>query len=228
MLAAMKTITAILFLALAAAHYSLAQDLDLTNLPPRAREMTVPLFNQTDFSGWAFCMKGNSDPKKTWSITNGVIHCTGKPVGYIRTTEVYSNYFLTVVWRFVKVTPKANNSGILVHIQPPDQIWPKCVQIQGKHGHQGDIFLMSGAESKEHKGKDANTPLPLIGDSVEVPVGQWNKAEIICVRNKVEVFMNSKFVNETTQCTVNSGYIGIQSEGGEIEIRSINYTPLKY
>jgi hypothetical protein len=40
--------------------------------------------------------------------------------------------------------------------------------------------------------------------------------------------MNSKFVNEITECTVNSGFIGIQSEGGEIEIRSIDYCPLKY
>jgi hypothetical protein len=35
-------------------------------------------------------------------------------------------------------------------------------------------------------------------------------------------------VNETTECTVTSGFIGIQSEGGEIEIRSIYFSPLKY
>jgi hypothetical protein len=228
MLARMKPITAIFMIFLGGLLAGRAQTEDTTNPPARQREMTVPLFNQKDFSGWTFCMKGDADPLKTWSVTNGVIHCTGTPAGYLRTTEVYSNYFLTVVWRFVKVTPKANNTGILVHMQPPDEVWPRCVQIQGKHGHQGDIFLMNGAESKEHKGKDANTPLPLMGDSVEVPVGEWNKAEIICVNHKVECFINSRFLNETTECNVNSGYIGFQSEGGEIEIRSVNYTPLKY
>ena len=223
----MKTVAAIIFLALAFAKSGLAQDSDST-FPPSNREMSVALFNQKDFSGWTFCMKDNADPLKTWSVTNSVIHCTGKPSGYIRTSQTYSNYFLTVVWRFVKIAPKADNTGILVHIQPPDKVWPQCIQVQGKHDHQGDLFLMEGAESKEHKGMDKNTPLPLHGDSVENAVGEWNKAETICIHNKVESFINGKFVNETTECTINSGYIGIQSEGGDIEIRSIDYSPLKY
>ena len=224
----MKLTAVIIFLALAFAKISPAQDSDLTYPPPRAHEMSVALFNQKDFSGWTFCMKDNADPLKTWSVTNGIIHCSGKPSGYLRTTQVYSNYFLTVVWRFVKIAPKADNTGILVHIQSPDKVWPQCVQVQGKHTRQGDLFVMAGAECKEHKGKDANTPVPLQGDSVELPVGEWNKSETICVNHKVESFINSKFVNEISECTINSGYIGIQSEGGDIEIRSIDYAPLKY
>ena len=88
--------------------------------------------------------------------------------------------------------------------------------------------LMAGAESKEHEGKDANTPIPLRGESMEKPVGEWNKAETICIHNQVESFINGKFVNEVTECTLNDGFIGIQSEGGEIEIRAIYYSPLKY
>ena len=194
--------------------------------------MSVPLFNEKDFSGFTFCMKGNTDPLATWSVTNGVIHCTGTPTGYLRTTHSYSNYFLTVEWRFVKIAPKADNTGILVHLQSPDKVWPQCVQVQGKHDHQGDLFLMEGAESKEHKGMDKNTPIPLRGElitqSVEKPVGEWNKAETVCLHGKVESFMNGKFVNEITECTLNSGYIGFQSEGAEFEIRSIIFSPLKY
>ena len=218
---------AVLVLALTATTNSFAQDDDST-YPPRTREMSVPLFNGKDFSGWTFYMKGNADPRQTWSVTNGIIHCTGQPVGYLRTSQVYSNYFLTVEWRFVKITPKADNTGILVHIQPPDQVWPQCIQVQGRHDHQGDLFLMEGAESKEHRGKGKNTPIPLRGPSVENPVGEWNLAETICVHHKVESFINGKFVNETTECTLDSGFIGIQSEGGDLEIRAIYYTPLKY
>jgi len=196
--------------------------------PVHARDLSVPLFNGKDFSGFTFCMKGNADPLQTWSVTNGVIHCTGKPIGYLRTTQSYSNYFLTVEWRFVKIAPKADNTGILVHMQLPDQVWPRCVQVQGKHTRQGDLFLMEGAESKEHKGLDKNTPVPLRGPSAENPVGEWNKAETICTHNQVESFINEKFVNETTECTLNDGFIGIQSEGGDIEIRAIYYSPLKY
>ena len=206
----------------------LAQENDPAYPPKTEREMSVALFNHKDFAGWTFCTKNNADPLQTWSVTNGIIHCTGTPTGYLRTSQVYSNYFLTVEWRFVKIAPKADNTGILVHIQPGDKVWPQCIQVQGKHERQGDLFLMEGAESKEHQGKDKNTPIPLRGDSVENPIGEWNKAETICIRNQVESFINGKFVNEISECTINSGYIGIQSEGGEIEIRSIDFAPLKY
>ena len=207
---------------------AMAQDELPTPPPAQSRETEVALFNGRDFSGFTFCMKNGSDPMQTWSVTNGVIHCTGKPIGYIRTTQSYSNYFLTVEWRFVKIAPKADNSGILVHMQLPDKVWPQCIQVQGKHDRQGDLFLMEGAESKEHKGMDKNTPVPIRGPSRENPVGEWNKAETICLHNKVVSFINGYFVNETTECTLNDGFIGIQSEGGDIEIRSIYFSPLKY
>lgn len=192
------------------------------------RQPQIALFNGKDFSGWTFCTKDNADPLQTWSVTNGIIHCTGKPAGYLRTTQVYSNYFLTVEWRFVKVAPKADNTGILVNIQSPDQVWPKCVQVQGKHDRQGDLFLMEGAEAKEHKGMDKNTPVAFSGVSREKPVGEWNTAETICLHSNVVSFLNGYSVNEITECTLNSGSIGMQSEGGEIEIRSISFCPLKY
>ncbi len=34
-------------------------------------------------------------------------------------------------------------------------------------------------------------------------------------------------MNESTECTISSGFIGIQSEGGEIEIRKMFLNPLK-
>jgi hypothetical protein len=171
-------------------------------------------------------MRDNADPLQTWSVTNGVIHCTGKPNGYLRTTQTYSNYVVTVKWRFVKIAPKADNTGVLVHIQPPDKVWPMCIQNQGKSGRQGDLFLMAGAESKEHRGLDANTPVPMRGPSAEKPVGEWNTNVTVCAGNDVKAFINGKFMNDITECTISSGFIGIQSEGGDIEIRKITLEPL--
>src|ERR1017187_3558574 len=93
----------------------------------------VEIFNGKDFSGFTFCMKDNAGSLQTWSVTNGVIHCTGKPAGYLRTKENFRDYTLAVEWRFVKIAPKADNTGILVHMQSPDKVWPMCVQVQGKH-----------------------------------------------------------------------------------------------
>jgi hypothetical protein len=189
----------------------------------------LELFNGKDFTGWTICMRSNADPALAWTVTNGVIHCAGKPSGYLRTTQSYRNYALTVEWRFVKVAPKADNTGILVHMQMPDKVWPPCVQVQGKHDNQGDLIYMSGAESKEHKDKglDANAPVPKTCPSNEKPVGEWDTVKTVCDGNNVKAFVNGKLMNEGTECTVTAGAIGFQSEGGEFEIRKVFLEPLK-
>ena len=186
----------------------------------------IDLFNGKDLTGWTFFMRGGADPAKTWSAPDGLIKCTGKPIGYIRTEQSYRDYKLTAEWRFVKIAPKADNGGILVHIQLPDKLWPPCIQCQGKHDAVGDLFLMGGAESKEHLGKDPNTPLVKHGDSAEKPVGEWNTCELICRGNSVKVFVNGHLMNETTESTVTSGKIGFQSEGAAFEVRKVFIEPL--
>jgi hypothetical protein len=187
------------------------------------------LFNGKDLSGWISCMRTNGDSSQTWTVTNGVIHCTGQPFGYLRTKQGYSNFVVTVEWRYRRVAPKADNSGVLVYLQLPDKVWPMCVQNQGKSGRQGDLFVMAGAECKEHLalGKDANTPVPMRGPSAEKPVGEWDTNVTVCAGNDVKAYINGRFMNEITECTISSGFVGIQSEGGDIEIRKMFLEPLK-
>jgi hypothetical protein len=214
---------ALLCFALASVNSVSAQDAKTAITPTNH----IELFNGRNFTGWTLCMKDNAGPMQTWSVTNGVIHCTGKPIGYIRTRQNYRDYRLTIEWRFVKIAPKADNSGVLVHMQLPDKVWPMCIQNQGKSGRQGDLFVMAGAECKEHKGLDANTPVPMRGESSEKPVGEWNTNVTVCAGNDLKACINGKFMNEITECTISSGFIGIQSEGGDIEIRKITLEPLK-
>src|SRR5215471_6833430 len=82
----------------------------------------VELFNGKDFSGWTFSLASNAAPAGTFAVSNGLMHCTGQPYGYVRTEKNYRDYKLTVEWRFVKIAPRADNSGVFVHLQPPDQI----------------------------------------------------------------------------------------------------------
>jgi hypothetical protein len=186
----------------------------------------INLFNGKDLAGWAFCMRDNAAPSNTWGATDGLMKCTGRPNGYIRTEQDYRDYTLTVEWRFVKVAPKADNGGILVHMQMPDKVWPPCIQCQGKHTNVGDLFLMSGAESKEHRGMDANTPLPKQGEDAEKPVGEWNTCVLMCIGNSVRIYVNGRLMNQTTECTISSGKIGFQSEGAPFEVRKVYIEPL--
>jgi hypothetical protein len=144
----------------------------------------------------------------------------------LRTEKSYRDYELTVTWRFVRVATNADNTGVLVHMQSPDQLWPPCVQYQGRFAKQGDFLLMNGAESKEHRGKEANTPMPRRAGH-EKPVGEWNLCKVICRGTTVEAYLNDERVNETTECTVSGGFIGFQCEGGEYEIQKVFLDPLK-
>jgi hypothetical protein len=219
----MKKIPAAILISFAFARIIFAQEI----ISPTNR---IELFNGTNFDGFTFFMSGNADPLKTWSVTNGVIHCNGTAIGYLRTLQSYSNYVVTVEWRFLKVTPKANNTGVLVHMQLPDKIWPQCIQNQGKSGRQGDLFVMSGAECKEHLalGKDANTPVALRGEPNENAIGEWNTNTTVCKGNDVKAVINGKLLNEITECTVSFGFVGIQSEGADFEIRKMFVEPLTH
>src|SRR5262245_58405076 len=55
-------------------------------------------------------VNANCDPD-TWSFKGGVIYCTGKPLGVLRTANQVTNFELVVQWRHMK---HAGNSGVFV------------------------------------------------------------------------------------------------------------------
>jgi hypothetical protein len=197
-----------------------------TASPPKSA--AIELFNGTNFDGWTFCMRSNSSPEKTWSVTNGVIHCTGRPYGYARTTQSYHDYKLTWIWRFIKVAPHADNTGMFVHTQPPDKVWPECIELQGQYQHQGDMMLHTGVSADGYAvaGKRA-TNIPQVGPSNENPTGDWGTNQAICSGHTITLFVNGKQMNRITGCNLTSGYIAVQCEGGDIEVQKITLEPLE-
>ncbi len=98
------------------------------------------LFNGKDFTGWALHVDEEGvDVKDVWSVKDGVVHCKGKPNGYMRTTAKYSNYKLHVEWRWVE---EPTNSGVLLHASGEDKVWPRCIEAQLKAGNAGDFVLI--------------------------------------------------------------------------------------
>ena len=105
----------------------------------------IEFFNGKDTDGWVSHLKDDTEARKVWSVKEGLLLCTGKPNGYLRTEKSYANYKVTVEWRFTK----AANTGVLVHINGKDKVWPLCVECQGMHAAQGDMYFWSGAKAKE-------------------------------------------------------------------------------
>ena len=58
------------------------------------------------------------------------------------------------------------------------------------------------------------------GAVIELPDGEWNRAEIICRGNKMTVYINGSLENVAT-LSHKTGYIALQSEGGTLAFRNV-------
>ncbi|HOV32603.1 MAG TPA: DUF1080 domain-containing protein [Candidatus Hydrogenedens sp.] len=184
----------------------------------------ISLFDGKSLQGWVqFLPDPNADPAKTWMVKDGVIHCTGEPTGYIRTDKKFSNYELQLEWRWAG---KPGNSGVLLHVQDKDEVWPKSIEAQLMHENAGDIWVIGGTDFEEHKDKNERR-VPKLAESSEKKVGEWNQYDIWCEGDAIRVLVNGVLQNKATHCTVKEGYIGLQSEGAPIEFRNIRLRKLE-
>ncbi len=195
--------------------------------PVVPKEKTM-LWNGKDFTGWKlFLSDASADVMKTWSITNGMIRCEGKPRGYMRTETAYANYLIHVEWRWPE---EAGNNGVLVHMSGEDKVWPKSLECQLHSGNAGDFWVIGGIEIAEHaKGgpRVKGRRTIKLKDSSEKPLGQWNTYDIVCKDGLIVVFVNGVLQNVGSKCSDTSGKICLQSEGAVIEYRNIFIEPLE-
>jgi len=177
----------------------------------------TPLFNGRDLTGFKTFLDpkaGDADPAKTWTVEDGTIRCSGKPTGYFYTEASYSNYVLRYDWRYPAGSPPSSNSGCLVHIQPPHQLWPQSVEPQGRYMDHGKLFFIK-VRPIEQKFDDEAL------QRARKPMGEWNTTEITCDSNgMVSVKVNGTPVS-SGKSELTQGPIGWQSEGAEIHFRNI-------
>ena len=192
---------------------------------PVAPTGRIDLFNGQDLSGWTVCLKGDAPAAATFAVTNGLMHCTGQPFGYIRTDRSFRDYKLTVEWRFVRIAEHADNSGVFVHLQPPDHVWPRCIENQGQYHQQGALIFLGGATFKGTNGP-AKGMIKMQGTPNEKPAGEWNTYEIVCRGDTVKNYVNGRLLNVAHGCNPAAGALAMQSEGGEWELRRIYVEPL--
>jgi hypothetical protein len=188
----------------------------------------IPLWNDVDFAGWKrFLPDASKNVDDTWSIADGVLRCTGRPAGYVRTETAYADYHLHVEWRW---PAQPGNNGVLVHMSGPDVVWPRSLECQLASGNAGDFWVIGGLEFAEHAkgGKRVNGRRTLkLHESSEKPAGEWNQYDIVCKDDWVVVLVNGVLQNVATKCSERSGRICLQSEGAPIEYRNIWLEPLE-
>ena len=150
--------------------------------------------------------------KKSWKVNDGVFECSGKPNGYICTTKSYSNYVLTLEFRYPE---KPSNTGVLNYIAGEHKIWPACVEVQGHYDRLAQIFAMGGAKGPKNNGDESARK------KATKPHDEWNKFEIASEDGVISAKLNGVFIGKSGPYEVHEGPIGFQSEGAPVFFRNI-------
>jgi 3-keto-disaccharide hydrolase len=182
--------------------------------PARADDF-VPIVNGDDVLSFELVGIGPG----TIKIEGGEVRVSGKPDGYFATKESYKNYTLKFDWMYERPSDLDSdarfrgNSGLLLHIQGPHKVWPKCIEVQLLNSSAGAIIPINGAKCQARG-------LASSKEAVK-PVGQWNQEEVTCREGTITCTINGIEVSRGTGATVESGPIGWQSEGMPIRFRNV-------
>src|SRR5437773_1187016 len=192
----------------------------------------VPLFNGRDLSGW---VNANCAPE-TWSVRDGVIYCTGKPTGALRTTRQYENFILEVEWRHLT---SGGNSGVFIWGTPiaaPGVPFLRGIEVQVlDHGYNvkgknewytthGDVFPIHGATMKPFGRHNGMRSFPSEERSKGAP--EWNHYQIACTNGVIRLHVNGKEVSGGEECNYRKGYLALESEGAPVEFRNLRIKEL--
>lgn len=203
-----------------------------------------PLFNGKDLSGWTADVPEadkNPDIKPSFVVRDGNLVSLGKPLGHLVTDKEYSNYKLTVEYRF---PDKGGNCGVLVHSSKPRELYgmfPKSIEVQMQSGNAGDFWCIGEnievpdmEKRRPHKegqkfggGPDDARNIKNLTDDSEKPLGEWNTMVIEAKGDEVKVWVNGTEVNHGSKSTATKGKIALQAEGTEVEFRKVDLEALK-
>jgi len=218
-----RILTVVLALAVAAAGAEKAEKAE------PAEKGFRPLFNGKDLSGW---VPVNTAPS-TWSVKDGMIVCSGKPTGELRTDRMYQNFILELQWRHMRA---GGNSGVFVwadDITARGVPFHRGIEVQvldhayGKakwFSTHGDIFPIHGARMTPFNGRGGSRAFPTENRSKGSP--QWNHYRITCNDGAVSLAVNGKVVTRGKDCTPRKGYICLESEGAPVHFRDIRIKEL--
>jgi hypothetical protein len=124
---------------------------------PVSPKEVVRLFNGKDLSGLTTWLKDTrrEDPRKVFSVQDGVLRVSGDGFGYAATDKAYRDYRVVVEYKWGKKTDGGKyvrNSGVLLHGVGPDGgangTWMSSIECQLAQGCNGDLIPIRGKDDK--------------------------------------------------------------------------------
>jgi hypothetical protein len=194
------------------------------------------LFNGRDLTGW---VNVNTNPD-TWKVKDGLLICSGHPIGVMRSDRQYENFILHIEWRHMEA---GGNSGVFLwssarpgeknrlpdglEVQMLELEWPELHKKDGvtpPHSYvTGELFGVGGVKTLPDNPRGERS----MGlESRALGKGQWNTYDVVAVDGVVKLSVNGKFVNGISRATQKKGYLCLESEGAEIHFRNIKIMEL--
>ena len=206
-------------------------------VPAEEPAQWVSLFNGKDLTGWVNVNTADD----TWSVRDGLLVCSGHPIGVMRSEKQYENFLLHIEWKHLEA---GGNSGVFAWSEgtvPEGKNLPKGMEVQmleldwpnqhrDRKGNPAPIAYVHG-ELFGANGLTAtpDNPRGTRSKSIENRCkgkGEWNVYDVVFVDGVVKLSVNGKFVNGVSQSSVKKGYLCLESEGAEIHFRDIRILEL--
>jgi len=203
-----------------------------------AEDGFIPMFNGRDLTGW---VNANCAPE-TWAVKDGVVTCTGKPTGALRTERQYENFILEAEWRHLS---SGGNSGIFIWGTPiaaPGVPFLRGIEVQVlDHGYaeqyekrtgkksesfttHGDVFPIHGATMIPLGRSNGKRSFP--SEDRSKPSPEWNHYRVVCQGGSIRLSVNGKEVSGGDDCVYRKGYLALESEGAPVEFRNVRIKEL--
>lgn len=193
------------------------------------------LLNGRDLAGW---VNVNTSPQ-TWAWRDGMLVCSGQPIGVMCTEKAYENFVLHVEWRHME---PGGNSGVFlwsdarpgegrlpngVEVQMLELDWPRLNTKDGvtppvAYVH-GELFGVGGVKTTPDNPRGERS---MSVENRALGRGQWNTYDVVAVDGVVKLSVNGKFVNGVRGATQKRGFLCLESEGAPIHFRNVRILEL--
>lgn len=185
----------------------------------------------------------------TWTWSGTGVHCTGEPVGVMRSVKPYTNFELVCEWMHLRA---AGNSGVFVWTTEQSIEYlaragkpglPQGIEVQvldlgfgedyeRKHGKPGDWFTCHGdvfpvgVKMKPFPPLSPNGSRSFPSKNLTKGVNEWNHYYIRAINGEVRLWVNGEEVSGGNGCDPRSGFLCLESEGSPIDFRNLRIREL--